>query len=214
MSALYLFSLILGGGFLLLSVLGGGGEGDVDFDGGLDLDVGGGADFELEGLDTEALEGASELASDADAAASRVFSIRTLVYALFGFGATGTVLTQLGLGFATTLAFSVVGGLASGLLVSLVFHFLVRTDSGDPPGDASLVGLQGVVTLPLGATSPGTVLVERGGRRISLRALPHSTAATEPESWTQVVVVEIEGTVARVAPLDASDLDVLGAGEP
>jgi hypothetical protein len=43
MVALYVFSLVLGGGFLALSVFGDlfGGHGDVEFDGHLELDAGG-----------------------------------------------------------------------------------------------------------------------------------------------------------------------------
>lgn len=202
MLALYLFSLIVGGGFLLLSVLGGGGEGDLDLDGGLDLDG-------------DALDGAMEVdGGDAHDAASRVFSIRTVVYALFGFGATGTLLTQLGGGLLTTLAFSVVGGIAAGLVVGLVFHFLTKTDSGDHLEESTLVGLDGWVSLPIDDIRPGTVMVERGGRRFSLRALPHATTEGDPAEWSRVVVVEMESGVARVAPLDVDDLDALGAGDP
>jgi hypothetical protein len=151
-----------------------------------------------------------------DSAASRIFSIRTVVYTLFGFGATGTALTQLGLAFVPTLAFSIVGGLASGLFVSLVFHYLVRTASGEPPGDASLIGLMGSVTLPLGGGTEGTVVVYRDGRRISLRALPQPsvTGAGDPADWRQVVVVDVDGGIVRVAPLDADEIDALGPADP
>ncbi len=218
MSALYLFSLILGGGFLLLSVLGGGGEGDIDLEleGGLDLDLDLDLEvegLEMEGLEVDAVEGPAD-ASDAGHEASRIFSVRTVVYALFGFGATGTILTQLGLGVLTTLGFSLVGGVASGLLVSLLFRLVDRTASGGHPGDASLKGLPGVVTLPMSAERAGTVMVERGGRRIALRALPHSASMGDPETWSRVVVVELEGGIARVSPLAADELDALGPGEP
>lgn len=208
MLALYLFSVIIGGGFLLLSVLGGGGEGDLDLDGGIDLDLGGDLDF-----DGDALDGAVDLDGGPDDAASRIFSIRTVVYALFGFGATGTVLTQLGVGLFTTLAFAVVGGIASGLLVSLVFQYLVKTESGAHLGDSSLVGLDGVVTLPIDEVRAGTVMVERGGRRFALRALPHTSTEGDPAQWSRVIVVEMEGGVARVAPLDADELEALGSGD-
>jgi hypothetical protein len=225
MAALYLFSLVLGGGFLLLSLLGGESDGDVEFEGGLDL--GDAGDMELDGLagdmleitgdaleiTGEAMEATGDLGDHGQSAASRIFSIRTVVYALFGFGATGTILTQLGVGMLTSLAFALVGGFASGLLVSMVFHFLVRTDSGAHPGDASLLGLTGTVTLPIGDGSPGLVAVERGDRRLSLRALPHSSARGNPGDWTQVIVVEIERGIARVAPLEAEELDALGGGD-
>lgn len=190
MMALYLFALILGGGFLLLSLAGGGD-----------------ADMEVEGLD-----GAADAGADGDAA-SRIFSLRSLVYALFGFGATGTILAALGMGTLTTLPFSILGGMGAALVVSLAFRFLRRTDSGEQAGDASLQGLAGVITLPLGTGSPGAVAVERGGRRITLRALPHPASGGEPGSWSRVVVVEMDRGVALVSPLEPDELDALGAGE-
>lgn len=195
MLALYLFSLIFGGGLLLLSLLGGeGGEGELD----LELDT---ADLEVEGLaDAGEVDGGGE-------AAAKIFSLRSLIYALFGFGATGSLLTWLGVGTLPTAVTAVLGGLLSGALVSLVFGYLHRTDSGALPGDADLVGLPGRVVLPLGpGTSHGAVVVERGGRWIRLRALPHSTADGDPEAWGRVVVVEVEGGVAQVAPLEDDGL--------
>jgi hypothetical protein len=60
------------------------------------------------------------------------------------------------------------------------------------------------------------VVVHRDGRRISLRALPQPSlaAASDPETWKEVVIVEVEGGIVRVAPLDADELDALGSGEP
>lgn len=193
MVALYLFALILGGGFLLLSMFGGG-EADVD--------------MEVEGLDA-----AGDAGADTDHAASRIFSLRSLVYALFGFGATGSILAALGMGTVTTLPFSLLGGVGAALVVSLAFRFLDRTDSGAQPDEGSLRGLPGVVTLPLGIGSPGAVAVERGGRRITLRARPHPSSPGEPGGWTRVVVVEMEGGVALVSPLEPDEMEALGSGE-
>lgn len=193
MIALYLFALILGGGFLLLSVLGGG---DADMD-----------------VDVEGLDGAADAGADGDHAASRIFSLRTAVYALFGFGATGTALSALGLGVLTSLPFSMLGGVGAALVVSLAFRFLYRTESGAQPDELSLIGLPGAITLPIGTGSPGTVAVERGGRRITLRALPHPSSSGVPGNWTQVVVVEMEGGVALVSPLEPDEMEALGSGE-
>jgi len=46
------------------------------------------------------------------------------------------------------------------------------------------------------------VVVERGGRRVKLRALPHPSGKGDPSSWTQVFVVEMENGVAKVAPIE------------
>ncbi len=60
--------------------------------------------------------------------------------------------------------------------------------------------------LPLSQGSAGAVLVQGGGRQIRLRALPHSSAEGEPDTWHEVVVVDLEGGIAHVAPLEEGHL--------
>lgn len=191
MLALYLFSMVLGGGFLLLSVLGGdGGDTDMDLGGDVDFDAGGHGHH--------------------DAGASKVFSLRGAVYTLFGFGAVGSLLTWAGLGWMASLGASLAGGFASGLLITSVFSYLNRTDSGAHQGDDSLVGRIGRVTLPLSADSAGAVAISRGGREIPLRALPHGSGEGDPSSWERIVVVEVDsGGIARVAPITDQEISGL-----
>ena len=244
MVSLYVFSLILGGGFLAMSVLGDllGGHGDVDMDGdlggfdghleldagGVDLDVGGldvdvgGLDVDVGGLDldTGGLELDSggldmdaghmevdavhaELDADAGHLASKIFSIRTLFYSLFGFGSVGTLLTYLWSGNPLlTAAFAVVSGFSSGALINAAFGYVRRSESGMLQTEASFAGVPGRVTLPIRPEIPGRVVVERGGRTVELRALPHSSGKTDPSTWVSVVVVDMEKGIARVAPVD------------
>ncbi len=191
MTQLYLFSLVLGGGFMVLSILG---------------DLLGGADVADVDLDVDA-----DVDLDADAgggdAAFKILSLRTFVYALFGFGAVGTLLDRIwgpenpGL----TAAFATTGGVVTGLLASAVFGFLKRSDSGERLGEGSFVGLTGKVTLPLDVGSPGQVSVFRGDRRYTLRALPHGSADSQDSAqWADIIVVEMDGGVARVIPVDHS----------
>lgn len=215
MLALYLFCLVLGGGFLLVSLFGAGGDSDLDLDalpdaGALDagVDVGG---TDVTGADLHAGELHAQDVHH-DAAASRIFSVRTLVYAMFGFGATGAALTALGAGTLVALVFALVGGSAAGVLVGSLFRWLSTTSSGEAHGDAELVGLTGTVTLPLSAAVPGHVVVERGARRVTLRALPQPGLPGDPAAWRAVVVVDMERGVARVAPLAPGDLDLLPSG--
>jgi hypothetical protein len=194
MMAVYLFSLIVGGGLLLLSLLGGEG-GDLEVDGALDLD----------GLGDAADVGSAADATDASAA-SKIFSLRGLIYAMFGFGGTGAVLTGLGMSGPGTLVGAIVTGLLSGAMVSVVFGYLRRTDSGAKIGDEALEGLTGHVVLPIDADSPGAVVVVRGDRRLRLRALPHGTVEGDPSNWQRVLVIEVKNGVARVAPLEEDRL--------
>jgi hypothetical protein len=58
--------------------------------------------------------------------------------------------------------------------------------------------------LPIRDGLPGKIVVERGGRRVEVRALPHASASEhgDPESWKTVFIVDMEKGVARVAPFD------------
>lgn len=200
MYAAYVFSVVLGGGLLLLSLLGdilGGDTGELDLE--ADVDV----DLELEaGVDAEA-EGPP---------AAKILSLRVVTYALFGFGAVGWIMSRMGADPAapSTIAYAGAAGLLSGALVQRVFGWLRRTESGLLEGDTAYVGLPGAVTLPLAEGSPGSVAVVRGDRRVTLRALPHGSTdqGPPPKSWTSVVVVEMRDGVAYVVPAD-DDLQAL-----
>jgi hypothetical protein len=196
---------VLGGGLLLVSLLG-----DVfgDAGGDLDLDVSGDVSFDIDGaeIDSSGFDlGDGEMDADGGDAsqASKILSIRTLTYALFGFGAVGTLLGLFGsAGFATTLGLAITGGFLSGALVTSAFQYLATTDTGAQVSDVSFVGLSGTVTIPITEGSAGAVAVQRGQRRITLRALPHeSVRDLDPTDWTSVVVVDIADGVARVAPV-------------
>lgn len=187
MLATYLFCATLGGALLALSFFG-------DFldgvgDGALEGDVGGGV---------------------ADGVA-KLFSLRTIVYGLFGFGATGAVLHLLWSGARPGTAALAAGavGVVSGGLASAVFAYLKSSEAGRMPGEESYVGLTGKVIVAVGAGSPGTVSVERGGRRYRVRARAHGLegeGGSLPEG-RPVVVVEMKDGVAMVAPLDAKLLE-------
>lgn len=213
MVALYVFSLVLGGGFLAMSAFGDlfGGHGDVDFDsdlggfdGGLELDAG-----DL-GMDVGHLEvdvAHAELSADAGHLATKILSIRTLFYSLFGFGSVGSLLTFVWTGDPLlTAGFAIAGGLASGAVINAAFGYVKGSESGVLLGEESYAGVRGRVTLPIRAEVPGRVVVERGGRRVKLRALPHPSGQGDPSTWTRVLVVEMEKGVARVAPIEEGTL--------
>lgn len=234
MSQVYLFCLVLGGGLAGLSVLGDvldvGTEMDVDaadldaadpdaLDGGLDA-AGDLADAGLDGAGElveagadvgdaapEELSGAEAEAPDADA--EKVFSLRGLVYALFGFGLAGTALGWIGYPAAApaTLALSGAAGLGSGWVTTRLVGWIRSSETGGREGESSFEGSPGRVVLPLGPGSPGRVKVRRGPRSYQLRALPYDPGGDDPADWDEVVVVEMRDGVAYVSPLDdAEDL--------
>ncbi len=214
MFALYVFSLVLGGGFLALSLMGGlfGAHGDLGGDaGGLHGDLGGHTDVSGFGghLHGDAAGGHDHDAGSHGGVAAKIFSVRTIAYSLFGFGAVGTSLTLLWAGGSPlgTGALAVGTGLLSGSLINLAFAWVRRSEAGELGGEDEWDGHTGRVILPI-AGSGGLVRVERAGREVELRALPHPSALGrgDPSRWKSVVVVEMEHGVARVAPLDDEQL--------
>lgn len=188
MAALYWFALILGAGLLLFSLVGDA-DGGAD---GVDVDVG------VDGVDADGGHGHGY----------EILSIRTITYFLFGLGATGVLLGLTTTGSLVRLATSLSVGLVSGGLSAAAFQWLGRTQSGVLQEDDSLIGLVGTVTLPLSRHGTGKIEVERSGRSLELLARPFERGDAEPESWTSVVVVDIDRGTALVTPYT----DSLGAG--
>jgi membrane protein implicated in regulation of membrane protease activity len=172
MFALYLFALVLGGGLLLFSLLG---------------DAHGDADHDAHGHD-----------------AIKFLSLRTLTYFLFVFGGVGAVLSKTWHWAAAplVLATAIAAGTLVGSAASYAFAYLRRTDSGARESEDSFIGLTGRVTVPIGPSGKGKVLVERGGRTFELLARPLETAAGPARSWSSVMVVEMNRGTAVVAPMD------------
>jgi len=219
MVAFYVFSLVLGGGFLGLSLLGDlfGGHADVDLSTDVSVDADVGFDTHLETdaghFDTDA--GHADLDSaqvdvthggDVHAAqiAAKIFSIRTIIYSLFGFGAVGTLLTFVfhNASPVSTAAFAVAGGLLSGTLINTAFGWVKHSESGELAGESTFSGHSGRVTLPI-VGSGGKIVVEYLGKEVELRAIPHPSALTQgdPSQWKSVVVVEMKRGIALVTPV-------------
>ena len=187
MLAAYIFCLVVGGGFLALSLFGDFLEADADIDADVDLNVGDAGDF------------------------AKLFSLRSIVYALFGFGAAGTVLHLVWGGASPALTAIVAGvtGLTTGVLVGAAFGFLKRGSSGAMLGEQSFVGLTGEVSLEITSASPGSIRVLRGDRRHGIRA--RLDASCPPDRvlspGQSVVVVGMESGIATVVPVEMKLID-------
>ncbi len=182
----YIFCLAVGGGFLALSFFGDFMESDVDVDTDVDVDA-----------DMDALAHGSGIA--------QLFSIRALINALFGFGAAGSLLHLIWGGGQPVLTATIAGGMgvASGALISSVFGYLKRTESGTLRGEQSFLGLTGEVSMEIAPGSRGSVTVRRGDRRVRIRAQVVDTyqAAEALAAGQPVVVVEMEDGIASVSPI-------------
>ena len=188
----YIFCLVLGGGLLALSFFGDFLEGDVDAGGALDFD--GHVDMGVDAGDF-----------------TNLFSLRAIVYALFGFGAAGAVLHAILGGARPGLTAVIAGGmgLASGALISAVFGYLKRSESGTIQGEDSLIGLRGEVRMAIAEGGIGEVRIETGTRQFRMRARADDLEGAEMtlETGRPVVVVEVREGVALVAPLEMKLLE-------
>jgi len=182
----YVFCLAVGGGLLALSFFGDFLEADVDIDADVDVDA------DVGGI-------------SAGTGIAQVFSVRALINAIFGFGAAGTLLHLVWGGGQPMLTVAIAGatGLGSGALISTVFAYLKRTESGALKGEESFVGLTGEVSLEVGPGSHGTVTVRRGDRRVRLRARAADATGGTPAlgRGQAVVVVDMKDGIAAVAPV-------------
>lgn len=192
MESVFWFALVLGGGLLVISLLGGVFEGmDMELDADLDADLG--ADMGTD-VDTHG-HGAGHSVVEA-------FSVRNLTYFLFGFGATGVLLGWTGVGLPLTLAASGGVGVIAAALSAVAFRWLRTTDSGEGLPDESFEGTTGRVLLPMREGAPGLVVVRRGKREYELHAEPLEPGAPGADEWSQVIVVEMKDGTARVMPME------------
>ena len=176
MSFLFWLALMIGGGLFLLSL-----AGDM---------------FGVEGHEAEAFH------SHVDTDWGRIFSLRNATYFLFAFGAVGVLLNFAWRVDKELLAFVI--AMATGMfawgLSYAAFTYLRRTDSGQMPGDALLVGRIGEVSLPILKGGTGKIVVSKAGQTQELLAKPLDEDAPNPETWNSVIVVDIRDGVALVEP--------------
>ncbi len=182
----YIFSVVVGGGILALSLFGDFFDSDVDADAGVDLDAG--ADVAVDGTEI-----------------ARLLSLRALVYVLFGFGGAGLVLHLIWGGAQPVLTAAIAAGmgLGSGALVTTVFGYLKRTEAGAIQGEAALVGLRGEVVMAIAAGDTGEVRIRSGERQYRMRARSDDLEGGEAalEAGRVVMVVDVKDGVAYVAPV-------------
>ena len=172
--ALYWGGLIIGGGLLLISALGGiGGHADVDAGTSFDVDAHAGLDVDTHagigdtsGTDLHAdLAHAVHAAHGGAAALSTWFSIRFVVFFLALFGAMGVILTHLStLGVVTTLVVALASGMVVGQIVHHVFRAIRRTSGDSTPQPADYVNKLARVTIAVVPPDQGEIALQvRGG---------------------------------------------------
>lgn len=214
---IYLGTFIFGGVFVLLSVMAGLGDADVD----LDLDVDADVDFDVDAdadFDVDA-DADVDVDADVDADADQELDIETRVgkkyrpwfsfkfytFATCFFGLTGLLMSVIGMGESLLgIGLSAAMGLFAGLGVSYMLHVAgseaaaVRTTT-----ERDFLGAQAKVLLPIEKGERGRIRVNIQGRTVDMRA------ETEEEGVVlnmndECFVLDIEDDVAKV--IDARSL--------
>jgi membrane protein implicated in regulation of membrane protease activity len=175
MNGLYLFAAAAGLPLVLWFLFSGGDEGS---------DGGGGGDDGLAGL------------------AFRLLPLSTIAFILATFGVCGLILDAVGTGPGTTFVGSAGTAAVAGAINSVAFAYLRRSGSTSDVSDRQLAGAIGRVVLPIGGAHRGRVAVDVGGQQLYLSAQAMPDAPAELEVGAPVLVVEVEGGIARVTRLD------------
>jgi membrane protein implicated in regulation of membrane protease activity len=198
MSTVYLVCLIVGGFFVLLSLLGGA-DSDADVDADANVDFNADAD-----LDTD-VDAHAEFAHDVGTGVGFVdlLSLRfVFLFAAF-FGLSGTLLDLIGSNDSTTLVMS----LLMGLVVGLGGNYFIKTVgyravSSEVTAD-DLIGHTGRVMVPFGSGERGKVrLVSKGKQVVLIARSLDDTDQIEFMPGEEVVVVRLDGSIAEVVKPD------------
>lgn len=204
MLTVYLIAAIVGGTLIVLSAFGGG-EGDHDVDADHDVDLHLDHDVDLDADHDVDLAPGTDLAHGADHGGAidgeglwlPFLSLRFWTYFAAGFGLVGTGLTWLG-----SLADLIIGlaaggtGLVSGLAMAYAMRLLKAGEAHGQIKMSDYEGAEGRVRVALGPGSPGKIRTVIRGEELDLIALPAEGETLPP--GTPVMIIDMEGTVARV----------------
>ena len=180
MGAVYLASLVVGLGVLLLQVAMGGKGDPADHDAG------------VEGKEI----GKSIDAHDAGVVAL-FLSTRFWIFTMLGFGLSGGLIHALSLaGPIFTFLIAATSGLSSGIFASLAFRAVKRTSTSTTLTTSDAVGQVGRVLVACGKGKTGQVRVALRGHSIDLLA---TTDDPEIPRGEQVLVEDVQASVARVS---------------
>lgn len=132
----------------------------------------------------------------------RLLPLSTIAFFLATFGVCGLVLDFANTGGATTFAAATGTAVVAGALNSTLFAYLRRSESGSSVTERELAGSIGRVVLPIAGERRGRVALDVGGQQVYLSAQTMPDAPAELEVGAPVLVVEVDGGIARVTRLD------------
>lgn len=201
MLSVYIVTAIIGGALIVLSALGGAdadADADLDFDADadLDLDLDADADFDAD-HDVGHLD-----VVDAEGVWLPFLSLRFWTYCAAGFGLVGAILTGVGSLTEPTIAIAAgTTGLVAGLAMAYTMRMLKAGEAHGHVGVRDYEGAEGRVRVTVGKATPGKIRARVGGEELDILALTEGDEALPP--GTPVMIIEMEGHIARVVPRQA-----------
>ena len=201
MDIVYWVSLIVGGVFVVLSLLGGSdtdADADVDFDADADFDADFDADLDADfDAEAEVEVGGAGVASPSPDFVD-LFSIRALFLFSAFFGLTGVLLSLAG----TTEPLVAILAALTGLVVGLGGNYLIKrigyAHISSVVTSADLKGRTAQVTLPFDTRDKGKISLVSKGQRLHLVAQALGDEGEPFERGDEVVVVRLNGRIAEV----------------
>jgi len=201
LTTVYWVCLIVGGGLVAVSALGGGdadADVDVDVDVDVSLDAEVDADFEADFEADVDVAGAAEGAHAGAAALSTWFSLRFLIFAVAVFGAVGVILTHMtGTGAKLVLAVALAGGLAVGQIVHQAMRAIRRSSGDSTPQPRDYVNKLARVTIAIRPPDKGEICLQVAGGQRYIAAVSQRRDA-EFGIGDEVVVVAYRAGIAEV----------------
>lgn len=193
---LYIGALVFGGVLLGSSILLGGHD-DADVDGG-DFDK----DFDFDGdVDADG-DLDKDIDLDGDIGIFWIFrSLRFWTFFLAFFGLTGVLLEGLGLVASemVTLGLSIGMGALVGIGGAAAIRALMKDETADAAHEGNFIGKSAKVVVPVKPGGVGKVRVEVKGQMVDVLATTDGEVITSDD---EVLIVEMEGTRAKVARVD------------
>lgn len=197
----YVFFMVVGGAFVLLSLLGGFGDADADVEAEVDFDVDADAEveFDLDG-EVEAQGPGTDLEVSSQKRFRPWLSFKFWTFSMAYFGLTGVLFEGLGLWSSTVgvAVLSVAMGLFAGLFSAYLMHWVDRSEVNRGVTEGDYVGTTATVTLPLQAARRGKVRMTVKGKMIELPAESADEAGVVFDLNDECFVLGVEDGVAKV----------------
>ncbi|MCY4158041.1 MAG: hypothetical protein OXE92_03930 [Bacteroidetes bacterium] len=179
MDTTYWISLIVGGVFVLLSLIGGGDSDlDTEIDSDLDADVSSESDIGTGWVD--------------------LFSVRTIFLFAAFFGLCGVLLPLAGLGEGARLLASLTLGLVIGIGGNYLIKRVGYAHISSEVTSAELKGRTAKVVIPFDSLDVGKIVLVTKGQRIQFKARSFEAIEDVYAEGEEVIIVRMQGAVAEV----------------